>query len=331
MIQEKTPHIPFKKGSLLFAPMEGVTDLPFRLSIMELYPEWDYLSTDFLRLPSNGKFSLKKFIEHIGEPVLNDALKLEKTSFQILGNSNVDYHHNVKIIRDLNIPHLDLNLGCPSPKVNKHKGGAYLLSDLERLRVILETIRENYPHHFSAKIRLGFNDTENFDEIIEVLEECGVDSITIHGRTRLQLYKGVADWSFIKKAVSLAKVPVVGNGDVFDIQSIEDAFASGCHSIMLGRGALTTPWLPGLFKEHLEGSTFNEVYLQQIRKDHLKDLIFKLTDKYIHYQKSEGFILGRLKQLVRYLIVDFDQSKDLSSQLLRTSDLDQFLNIIEQI
>lgn len=319
---------PFKKGSLLFAPMEGVTDTPFRRSIEELFPEWDYLSTDFLRLPSSGKFSKKKYIDHIGEEVLANPKVLKKTSFQVLLNSKVNIKESIRPIEKIGIKHLDINLGCPSPKVNLHKGGAYLLSELETLEKIICEIRQHYSHYLSAKIRIGYKDTKNFEDIIQTLHQAGVDSIIIHGRTREQLYKGKADWGFISKAVEQSSLPIIGNGDIFSIEDIEERFKTGCHSLMVARGALATPWLATLYKESTQT---NPAVLDEIRKNFMGDLFTSLEKNYRLYDKTDLFILGRFKHLTRYLFDESNNKNNIRGDLLRAQDLHSYMKIINQL
>ena len=326
---------PFHKNSLLFAPMEGVTDLGYRLAIMDIFPEWDYYSTDFLRLPTNGVFTKKKITEHIGLEVLNDSNKLQKTCFQILANPQVDLESNIKSIIDIGITHLDLNLGCPSPKVNRHQGGAFLLSEVELLKKMLLRIRQVFPYHFSVKIRVGFKDDSLFEDIIKLISDCEVDSMTIHGRTREQLYKGISDWNYTKKAVQNSTLPIICNGDIWSVDDIKRAFhETQCHSVMLGRGALKTPWIAGLYKEAQDGQEHNESYLMEFRRNMIHDYFSILEDKYLSQSKSQEFMLGRFKQFCRYLFLDFegyDDTATIHSKLLRTSNLTNFKSLISSL
>ena len=234
---------PLKRHSLLFAPMEGITDEPYRLAVMNAFPEWDVFSTDFLRVPTEGSFSKKFILEHFGKTVyLNSDLR-NKTAFQILANEKGNIPLICQQIDDLGFKHLDLNLGCPSKRVNQHLGGAYLLSDLPALQKIVITIRSNFPHHFTVKMRIGFKDDSNFLDCIKLFEHEGVNAITIHGRTRDQLYKGVADWKYIRMAAKATSVPIIGNGDIWSVSDIQNIFDyTNCHSIMLGRGPQLLGW-----------------------------------------------------------------------------------------
>jgi tRNA-dihydrouridine synthase len=323
--------MPYSKGSLLFAPMEGVTDETYRLSIQELYPEWDYYHTDFLRVPTQGFYQFSSYQEHLGHRVLEDPSAIAKTGYQILTTARAQTEHSVESIAKLPITHLDLNLGCPSKKVNAHKGGAYLLEDLVELKRILRLIRERFPHHFSVKIRIGYKNTDNFEQLLDTINESNVNSLIIHGRTREQLYKGKADWSFIKKAVERMDIPVIGNGDIWSPEDIEAMFdITGCYAVMMGRGALKTPWLASLYKEF--GTNINEATLLEERRGRIPDYFNTLETNYREYTlATENFILGRFKSFSRYLFEDFDNADKLRSLFLRSQSLKEFNSYLDQI
>ncbi len=152
----------FPKKSLLFAPMEGITDEAYRIALMKTFPEWDQFFTDFLRVPTVGKITEKMIVEHYGERILKKGDWRKKNSFQILTTPRAQTLAVVEILESLKMDHLDLNLGCPSKKVNSHLGGAYLLSNHAALRSVLKTIRSNFSGHFTVKMRIGYRDVLNF-------------------------------------------------------------------------------------------------------------------------------------------------------------------------
>ena len=288
---------PIKEKSLLFAPLEGVTDENYRLAVMEAFPEWDRFSTDFLRVPTVGHYNEKFIIHHFGPSVYQDQTLKDKTTFQILTTEKAQTEHTLKSINNLGFKHVDLNLGCPSRKVNSHFGGAYLLSDLTALKNVLGLIRKSFPHLFTVKMRLGYHDTSTFIDSLKLMEDEGVQAITIHARTRNQLYKGAADWEFIKTAVKTVKVPIIGNGDIWSVGDIKNIFErTGCHSVMLGRGAMKTPWLAKTYKEGNELETLSE------RKKYLILYFNSLLKK---YQLEDAMILKRFKSFCRNTFEDF--------------------------
>lgn len=284
----------FKEQSLFFAPMEGVTDSHYRETIQELYPEWDYIATDFLRIPSVGMFKHRHFVEHIGEQIYDTDL-MKNTIFQILASERSLTLEHMPLINSLNIDWLDLNLGCPSKTVCKNKGGSYLLSDLKILKNIISTIRNNFKGHFTAKIRVGYQDDSMFEDVLRLLEDEGVEAITIHARTRNELYKGVANWDYVKQAVKVSSVPIIGNGDIWTTNDINRYYDyTGAHSVMIARGALKTPWLAKLYKN-------NQTDILEERSVFLKTYFDKLYNKIALLHDDERIRIKRLKALSRYI------------------------------
>ncbi|MFZ9000264.1 MAG: tRNA-dihydrouridine synthase family protein [Bacteriovoracaceae bacterium] len=313
-----------KAKSIFFAPLEGITDETYRLCIEHLYPEWDGLFTDFLRIPSTSSYSHKKVLTHFGDKAYKMKGHLEKTTYQILCSKRSLIGPTLKHIIDLGFQSLDLNLGCPSDTVNKNLGGAYLLSDLKALDLILKTIRSSFQGHFSVKMRTGYLDTILFTDLLKCIEDNGVEAITLHARTKQQLYKGVADWSYIEKAVNSVNIPVIGNGDIWRPSDIEKMFnQTGCHGVMLGRGAMKTPWMASLYKSYSIEDLDDEFLLHK-RKEFIPDYYYYLQKSYENRGLNQDLILKRFKALGRFLFDDFDNGFDLKSSFLRSKTLSEF-------
>jgi len=313
---------PLKRNSLLFAPMEGITDEPYRLAVMNTFPEWDFFSTDFLRVPTEGSFSKKFILEHFGKTIYSNQSLRNKTAFQILANEKGNIPLICQQIKSLGFKHLDLNLGCPSKRVNQHLGGAYLLSDLQSLQKIIKNIRSNFPHHFTVKMRIGYKNDLNFLDCIKLFDHEGVNAITIHGRTRDQLYKGIADWKYIKLAAKTTSVPIIGNGDIWSVSDIHNIFDyTNCHSIMLGRGALKTPWLATLSKTQKK---YNSEDLLEIRKKNIPLYFLSLKEEYSKKCSQEAFILKRFKSFSRNIFDDFPQNEIVKRKFMRSRTLNEF-------
>jgi tRNA-dihydrouridine synthase B len=324
------------EGGLLFAPMEGITDAVYRKALHEVFPEWDRYSTDFLRLPSQGEYSDQKMIQHFGEDLFRSQAHKKKTTFQILTTPKCNNIHHIKLLDQLGFTHLDINLGCPSKRVNSHQGGAYLLSDLVALKGILTEARESFQGHLSAKIRIGYRDDKDFLSIIKLIEDEGIDSLTIHARTRDQLYLGKANWKYLKQAVETLKIPVIGNGDIWELNDISAMFQeTGCHAVMLGRGALKTPWMAGLYQEHKENlNSLNEDFLLYERKKNIDSYFYTLEKYYKKNGKEEAGILRRFKAFSRYLFDDFENPQKVREGFFRSDSLEQFqenLNSLGQV
>lgn len=316
----------FPKGSLFFAPMEGITDEPYRNAIQQAFPEWSYLSTDFLRIPSQGEYSEKKIMEHYGEKTFASKQVKNKTAYQILTTAHANTAIHIRKIEALGFDHIDLNLGCPSRKVNGHKGGAYLLKDLPTLKEIIKTIRENFKGIFTAKIRVGFHDDSQFLDLLRLLEDEGVEAITLHGRTRDQLYEGKANWAYIKQAVKALNIPLIGNGDCWTLTDIERMFEeTDCHGVMLGRGALKTPWMATLFDENKNRlHSVNEEYLLFERQRQLDYYFYLLEKNYRAKGLDDDQLLRRFKAFSRYIYDDYPQGEEVRSQFLRSRTLEEY-------
>lgn len=306
-----------KKNSVLVAPMEGITDVPFRLALLKTYPEWDYIYTDFFRLPTVGCCQKRHIIDHIGKEIYSDPDLRSKTVLQILTTKNCQTALTSKLIENLEIGRLDLNLGCPSKRVNLHKGGAYLLGDLKVLKKIVQDIRENFSKTFSVKMRIGIHDDRNFVDTLKMLESEGVDMIAIHARTRDQHYSGVANWDYIKKACETVKIPIIGNGDVKTSDEIRQLLTySGCHSVMIGRAAIGSPWLGDCYKSNKDNPITTDEKINCIRK------WFRCLEE--EYSKKKGLgsnaILGRFKAHYTYM----DKQNHLKSPILQTRSFEEF-------
>ncbi len=323
----------FPEKSLLFAPMEGITDEPYRIALMKTFPEWDHFFTDFLRVPTVGKVNEKLILEHYGERIYHNPEWRKKNSFQILTTPRAQTEAVIDILESLKFHHLDLNLGCPSKKVNSHYGGAYLLSNHGELKKILSTIRSRFSGRFSVKMRIGYRDDKTFKETLKLIEDEGVEAITLHARTRDQLYKGVADWNYIKEAVGCVQIPLIGNGDVWIADDIESIFnETKCHSVMFGRSALKTPWLAKIYKDYLhDGGFIDETFLLYERKKYLELYFESLLYEYRQINWQDNLILKRFKSFSRNLFDDYEDFEAIRGLFLRSESLEEFLNHLYQL
>jgi tRNA-dihydrouridine synthase len=266
-------------------------------------------------------------MEHYGPRIYAVPEWRKNNSFQILTTPKAQTQAVVEIIESLKFDHLDLNLGCPSKKVNSHLGGAYLLSDHQSLKMILQTIRKNFTGHFTVKMRIGYRDDKNFLDSLKLIEDQGVEAITLHARTREQLYKGVADWNYIKSAVERLNIPLIGNGDIWVVEDIENIFTkTQCHSVMFGRSALKTPWLAKLYKDYMEDqASIDETFLLFQRKNYLDEYFYALLKEYREINHQDSLILKRFKSLSRNLFDDYHDFETIRGRFLRAVSLEEFL------
>jgi nifR3 family TIM-barrel protein len=150
---------------------------------------------------------------------------------------------------------LDVNCGCPAPKVVKNGGGSGLLKDMPRLEEILKEIKKSITIPLTLKLRTGYTDsTINVVDVAKMAEQCGVEHIQVHGRTREQGYKGLANWEIIRQVKEGVNVPVSGNGDITTIEyGLKRWKESGTDGILIGRGAMQNPWIFRQFQDAING------------------------------------------------------------------------------
>ena len=319
---KKLSQVPY--GSLFFAPMEGITDEAFRKTILKLYPEWDYLATDFLRVPSAGKYPKKHIIRHFGLELFEMSWVLDRTMFQILTSHKAFTIEMVKQIEDLKFPWLDMNIGCPSNTVCKNQGGSFLLTNLVSLRTLVKTIREHFSGRFSCKIRIGYNHTENFEDSIKMLNDEGVELITVHARTRDDMYKLPARWGFIEKAVKISQVPIIGNGDIWSPSDLKNMLEqTGCHGVMVARGALKAPWIARCYKENNFKMSDPEIY------NEIKHFLKNYRQHLEHENVTPRGLLKQSKSVTRFMLDGLGETNEIRRKLVLSQTVSEFYSIID--
>ena len=234
----------FKIGNVLIdnrivlAPMAGVCNSAFRKIIKEMGVGLMYaeMVSDKALLYDSKKTKDMLYMEECERPIAQ----------QIFGSDKDTFVEAAKYVESYMRPDIiDINMGCPVPKVAlKAQAGAALLKDSDKIKEIVSAVVDAVSVPVTVKIRSGWDsDSINAVEVAKICEEAGASAITIHGRTRAQGYSGVVDYDIIKKVKESVSIPVIGNGDVVDIDSAKRMFATGVDAIMVGRGCLGNPWL----------------------------------------------------------------------------------------
>ena len=223
-------------NNLILAPMAGVTNLPFRIICEKFEP--GMVCTEMVS--SKAIF----YNDQKTRRLLNTEGEKRPISFQIFGSDEETMGYTAKYMSKI-ADIIDINMGCPAPKVVKNGDGSKLLLDLEKAKRIMKVVVENSSVPVTVKIRKGW-DKENIVavQVAKIAEEVGISAITIHGRTRSEFYTGKADWDIIKEVKDSVKIPVIGNGDIVDEETAYQMFEkTGVDGIMIGRGSFGNPWI----------------------------------------------------------------------------------------
>ncbi|WP_418964199.1 tRNA dihydrouridine synthase DusB [Cetobacterium sp.] len=246
---------------IYIAPLAGVTDYTFRGILDEYKP--DLMFTEMVSINA---------LEMENEKTLNQILRIrDGEAVQIFGKDVEKMVYSAKYITEkLGVKHIDVNAGCPVNKIIKNGYGAALLEDPDHIKRILCEIREAIPEDvdLSLKTRVGYKGEKQHKKVGKIAEEAGCKHITIHGRTREQMYSGTANWDLIKEVKESVNIEVIGNGDIF---TAEDAYEkvkhSGVDGIMLARGICGNPWLIKQIKERFETGEVQTQVTPEMRLD----------------------------------------------------------------
>ena len=258
-------HIDFDQGILALAPLAGYTDLPFRSVVKKFGVDVTFsemISSNALQHNSKKTFKMLKK-SSLETPYI----------VQIAGSDLTVIREAVEILNDIEgIDGIDLNCGCPVPKVVSQNSGSSLLLDLPKLGSIVETIKKySNKRYLSTKVRLGYVHKIPSD-IAKIVESSGVDFMSIHGRTRAGAYKAKVDYEAIKIAKESVKIPIIANGDITSYEKAQEVKKiTGCNSLMIGRGAIGNPWIFYQLKNGVD--SISESLKAQIVMEHYDSMI----------------------------------------------------------
>ena len=241
------------ENNIILAPMAGITDLPFR-KICKKYGNPGLVCNEMV----SSKAIVYQDTKTIG--MIGSEQEKRPISMQIFGSDPETMGKAAKFMCDY-ADIIDINMGCPAPKVVKNGDGSRLLLDLNLVEEIVRSVVNNSTKPVTVKIRKGW-DKENIVAVqaAQIIEKAGADCIIVHGRTRTEFYSGISDWDIIKQVKDAVKIPVIGNGD---IKSEEDACRmfekTGVDGIMIGRGCLGNPWIFKQIAYYLENGEKLEI------------------------------------------------------------------------
>ena len=271
---------------LILSPMAGVTDYTFRRLIKR---------RGGVGLVVSEFISVEGLTRHNPKSKRQMHFDVEERPFavQIFGGNPERMAMGAEMAEEIGADILDVNCGCPAPKVVKNGGGSGLLKEPDRLETILKEIKKSISIPLTLKLRTGFTDsTINCVDVAKMAEQCGVEHIQLHGRTRDQGYKGLANWDWVREIKKAVKIPVSGNGDITTIEyGMKKWQETNCDGILIGRGAMQNPWIFRQFQDVLEG---REPYQPDLAE---KKAVLLEFFEMLREEMPEIVALGKMKQL----------------------------------
>ena len=272
------------------APMQDVTTRPFMHLIAE-YGAPDYFVTEYFRVHTQSQ--LEKYI--LDSIVRNDTGR--PVFAQMIGESLPDLKRTVEALLKHPVAGIDLNMGCPAPKVYKKACGGGLLRDVEKIDKVFAMLRETCPGLFTVKMRIGFDGDENFEAILDLLIKHKVDLMSLHGRTVKEMYRSEVHYDYIARAAERLPCPVMANGNITSAKKAKWTLENTkCAGLMIGRSAIRNPWIFRQVRELLSGGEVFAPKLVDVRE--YVDRLWQATG---NAYTTEAKHVARMKKFLNFV------------------------------
>jgi tRNA-dihydrouridine synthase B len=284
------------------APMQDVTDLGF-MNVIAEYGCPDYFFTEYFRVHETSRLD-KPILRSITENTTGQPIFA-----QMIGESIPDLVRIAKLLSDYPVAGIDLNMGCPAPRIYRKNVGGGLLRDPDKIDRILGELRANVAGRLTVKMRIGFEDTSEFDRVLDLINKHQIDLLSLHGRTVKEAYHGAVHYDLIAHAVQRLRCPVFANGNVSSVATAMTVLAqTQAAGVMIGRSAIRNPWIFRQIREALAGAEISAVTLEQVRG--YIDRIYQMPKVKVVPEKSR---VSHLKMYLNYI----GQSVDAAGGFLR--------------
>lgn len=307
------------ENNILLAPMAGITDLPFRMICKKYGAGLVCTEMASSKAIFYNDEKTKKILEIEGEkrPIQAQIFGSDIESLKVAA----EY---VSKFADI----LDINMGCPAPKVVKNGDGSKLLLDLKRIEEIVTEVVKVSSVPVSVKIRKGWNEESVVAvEAAKIIENAGASMITVHGRTRSEFFSGEVDLDIIKKVKENVKIPVIGNGDVVDEDSALRMFEyTGVDGIMCGRGAIGNPWI---FKKLLHFFRYGEKLPEISLEEKLKTIIEHIELEVEH--KGERVGIQELRKHMAYYVRNINDASKIRAKVNTINEKEELINYLKEV
>jgi len=307
-------------NNVVLAPMAGVTDLPFRLLCKEQGAGLICMEM----VSAKAIYYNNKNTEDLMEIHPQEM----PVSLQFFGSDPDIMSEMAKRVEERPFAFLDVNMGCPVPKVVNNGEGSALMKNPKLVEAILTKMVKAIEKPVTVKIRKGFNDTSvNAVEIARIAESCGVAAVAVHGRTREQYYSGKADWDIIAAVKDAVKIPVIGNGDVTDAFSAKALIDhTGCDGVMIGRAAQGNPWIFREVSSYLDTGVISE----KPTKEQVKETILRHADLQFRY-KGEYTAVREMRKHLSWYTVGYPNSARFRNRINSMENMEELLQSVEEI
>lgn len=307
--------------NVALAPMAGVTDLPYRLLSKEM--GCGYLVTEMVSAKAilyNNKNTDELMVMDKSEHPI--AIQLFGSDPDIMADMSL------KIAEEKKPDIIDVNMGCPVPKVVNNGEGSSLMKNPKLVEEIVTAMAKKCPIPVTFKIRTGFDDTcINAPEIAHIIEECGGAAVAVHGRTRAQYYSGKADWSVIKAVKDRVSIPVWGNGDVVSGPSAKKMLEeTGCDGVMIGRAARGNPWIFKEIKTYLDTGEI----IPKPSYDEICDMIIKHATSLREY-KGEFTGIREMRKHFAWYTAGIKHAAYLRNEANHVTSLNAMIELVEKM
>jgi len=240
--------------------MQDVTDLAF-MRVIAHYGSPDYFFTEYFRVHAASRLE-RHIVRSITENPTGRAVFA-----QMIGESVPDLTRTARDLERLPVAGVDLNMGCPAPKIYKKNVGGGLLRDPGKINEILEALRATVTGLFTVKTRIGFDSTDHYERVLDLVNLHNVDLLSVHGRTVKEMYRSAVHYDEIARAVTAVRCPVLANGNVTSAAAAERIIReTGAAGVMVGRSAIRNPWIFRQIRERLSGGTEYRVTLGDVRE-----------------------------------------------------------------
>lgn len=302
MEESRKTHFAFPQGGFtMLAPMQDITTLPF-MRMLASRGAPDFFVTEFLRVTATSQIDdsvaecAEKTLPLTGTPLLVQLIGEDVPALERIGDAVLTRYPETVI-------GLDLNLGCPMPKIFRKNAGGGLLRDLPQVEKILFALRKVCSDHgklFTVKCRLGFDDASPFPRLLELVRACGADMLAVHGRTVRGLYRSPVDYDAIAGAAPLAGCPVVANGEISSVSKAKFVLErTHCAGLMCGRHAVRNPWIFRQLREMFAGTPPERIFSPTLGNvfDYIRELEICVADA----AASPARVAARMKKFLNFV------------------------------